>query len=169
MKERLADSALLCALLILFASASSGQARDLPTQQSGASSTLQELIDLQKAFVSAQERGDAEYVRNALDDDFLDRNQWQHDGQVRFRARHSPTRSARSTANFVRYQGPAARRMLRCRDLQGGISRQSIGEISVLERYLGQAGKPLEAQIPAEHLKPVECSRPRLMALCAYT
>lgn len=70
MKERLADRALLCAVLILLASASSGQARDLPTQQSGASSTLQELIDLQKAFVTAQERGDAEYVRNALDDDF---------------------------------------------------------------------------------------------------
>jgi len=69
MKERL-DSVLLCAVLVLFASASSGQARNLPTQQSSRSSTAQELIDLQKAFVSAQERGDAEYVRNALADDF---------------------------------------------------------------------------------------------------
>jgi len=70
MKQRL-DSALLCALLILFASVSSGQARNLAAQQSSPSSTAQELIDLQKALVSALERGDAEYVRNALADDFI--------------------------------------------------------------------------------------------------
>ena len=70
MKERLVDSALLCAVLIMFASASSEQARNVTTQQSSPPSTLEELTDLQKRFVSAQGRGDAEYVRNALADDF---------------------------------------------------------------------------------------------------
>jgi len=39
-------------------------------RQSG-SSIQQEIIDLQKAFVAAQERGDADYVKNALADDFV--------------------------------------------------------------------------------------------------
>ena len=48
----------------------SAGARDTAAQQSPTSSIQQELIDLQKAFVDAQERGDAEYVKNALADDF---------------------------------------------------------------------------------------------------
>lgn len=40
-------------------------------QQSSTSSFQQELINVQKALVDAQERGDAEYVKNAVDDDFV--------------------------------------------------------------------------------------------------
>jgi hypothetical protein len=43
---------------------------DETAQPSNASSFAQKLIDLQKELVSAQERGDAAYVRNALADDF---------------------------------------------------------------------------------------------------
>jgi len=38
--------------------------------QQSPSSVQQELIDLQKALVAAQERGDADYVKSALADDF---------------------------------------------------------------------------------------------------
>jgi hypothetical protein len=44
--------------------------RNVAAQQSATSSIRQEMIDLQKAFVDAEERGDAEYVKNALADDF---------------------------------------------------------------------------------------------------
>jgi hypothetical protein len=42
-----------------------------PQQASNASSFQQELIDTQKAFLDATERGDAAYVRNAVADDFM--------------------------------------------------------------------------------------------------
>ena len=41
------------------------------TQQSKLSSVQQELISVQKAFMDAQERGDAQYVKNAVADDFM--------------------------------------------------------------------------------------------------
>lgn len=41
------------------------------SRQSNASSAQQQMIDLQKQFIAAQERGDAEYVKNALADDFV--------------------------------------------------------------------------------------------------
>lgn len=57
----------ICAAVLLCVSA---QARDGAAQQSPTSPIQQELIDQQKAFVAAQERGDADYVKNALADDF---------------------------------------------------------------------------------------------------
>ncbi len=42
-----------------------------PPQASAASSFDQELINTEKAFLDALERGDAEYVKNAVADDFM--------------------------------------------------------------------------------------------------
>lgn len=61
----------LCAGIVLSASARAAEAHEAGPQQSNASSTEQELINLQKAFQNAQERGDAKYVNNAVADDFL--------------------------------------------------------------------------------------------------
>ena len=61
----------LCTALLLSASALGGETREAAPQQSGPSAVEQELINLQKAFLDAQERGDAEYVKNAVADDFL--------------------------------------------------------------------------------------------------
>lgn len=44
--------------------------QDGAAHPSDAASIQQEMIDLQKAFVGAQDRGNAEYVKNALADDF---------------------------------------------------------------------------------------------------
>ena len=40
-------------------------------QQADGSSLHQDFVALQKAFVAAQERGDAQYVKNAVADDFI--------------------------------------------------------------------------------------------------
>ena len=48
-----------------------GAGADSAPQQSSQSSLQQELIGMQKAFQNAQEGGDAEYVKNAVADDFL--------------------------------------------------------------------------------------------------
>ena len=61
----------LCVTLSLTVFAHAGKSRGVAAQQSDSSSVEQKLINLQKAFQDAQERGDAEYVRNAVADDFL--------------------------------------------------------------------------------------------------
>lgn len=61
----------LCVTFLLAVLAHAGETREILSQQSTASSVEQELVNLQKAFQNAQERGDAEYVRNAVADDFL--------------------------------------------------------------------------------------------------
>ena len=57
--------------LMMSAVARAGQTNAGTPQQSNLSSLQQELISTQKAFQDALERGDAEYVRNAVADDFL--------------------------------------------------------------------------------------------------
>lgn len=59
----------ICAVLLLFIPGQAATVRDV-VAQSATSSIRQEMIDLQKAFVDAQERGDAEYIENALAEDF---------------------------------------------------------------------------------------------------
>ena len=61
----------LCVTLSLIVFAHAGKSRGVAPQQSDSSSVEGKLINLQKAFQDAQERGDAEYVRNAVADDFL--------------------------------------------------------------------------------------------------
>jgi len=61
----------LCLTLLLTVLAHAAATREIAPQQSTASSIEQELINLQKAFQDAQERGDAEYVKNAVADDFV--------------------------------------------------------------------------------------------------
>ncbi len=60
-----------CLALMLSVFAQAGKARVNTPQQSNMSSVQQELINIQKAFLDALERGDAEYVKNAVADDFV--------------------------------------------------------------------------------------------------
>jgi hypothetical protein len=69
MTGRRATSLSLCTILIALAASSSAQT-SAPHPHQNASSLQQELIDLQKSFIAARERGDAAYVTNALADDF---------------------------------------------------------------------------------------------------
>ena len=69
MIERYAASLWMCTLTVVLVASSSGQTSG-PQSQRNSASLQQELIDLQRSFVSAKEHGDAEYVRNALADDF---------------------------------------------------------------------------------------------------
>lgn len=72
MKLRYSVLLLFCSLLLWGgAAAFAGTAPAKTAQASGNVSVQQELIDTQKAFLDAQERGDAEYVRSAVADDFL--------------------------------------------------------------------------------------------------
>jgi hypothetical protein len=66
--RRMITLSLLAVLLCAWAVAA--ETRDEAPQQSNTSLFQRELIDLQKALVNAQERGEAEYVRNAVADDF---------------------------------------------------------------------------------------------------
>ncbi len=52
-------------IAVLFTSSVPGSAHGKLSQQADAS-TSRELVALQKAFIAAQERGDAEYVKNAV-------------------------------------------------------------------------------------------------------
>jgi len=61
----------ICAAVLLCLPCHAAAASDGMAQQSSRSSIQQEMIDLQKAFEDAQERGDAEYVKDALADDFI--------------------------------------------------------------------------------------------------
>lgn len=58
----------LCA--VLMCAPKPATARETPGPQGAGSATEQQFVNLQKAFVEAQERGDAEYVKNSLADDF---------------------------------------------------------------------------------------------------
>lgn len=58
----------VCAALLFIPSQATAQ--DGAAQASGTPSIQQQMIDLQKSFIDAQERGDAEYVKNTLADDF---------------------------------------------------------------------------------------------------
>jgi len=60
----------ICVVLLLCIPSQAAVGQDGVTPQSPTSSIQQEMIDLQMAFVDAQERGDAEYVASALADDF---------------------------------------------------------------------------------------------------
>jgi hypothetical protein len=61
----------LCVTFLLTVLAHAGEAREIVSQQSNSSSVEHELVNLQKAFLQAQDRGDIEYVKNAVADDFL--------------------------------------------------------------------------------------------------
>ena len=60
-----------CLSLLLSLLGRAREANSDTTQQSNLSSVQQELISVQKAFIDAQERGDAQYVKNAVADDFM--------------------------------------------------------------------------------------------------
>jgi hypothetical protein len=64
MHNRYSVTISLCAVLLFAFAVETG------AQQSGAPSVQQELTNVQKAFMDAQDRGDADYVKNALADDF---------------------------------------------------------------------------------------------------
>jgi hypothetical protein len=71
MKIQRTGVCVLClALMPLIAARAGNTSSDAPPQ-SNPSAFQQELIRTQKAFQDAQDRGDAEYVRNAVADDFL--------------------------------------------------------------------------------------------------
>lgn len=61
----------ICAAIVLCVSARA-EVHDRAVQQSPTSPIQQQLIDLQKTFVDAQEHGDADYVNKALADDFIE-------------------------------------------------------------------------------------------------
>jgi len=61
---------MLCATVLLSIQGQATTVSNVASPQSPMSSLQQEMIDLQKAFVGAQERGDVEYVKSALADDF---------------------------------------------------------------------------------------------------
>jgi hypothetical protein len=60
----------ICLTVLLTSSAFAADARGKSSQQADGSSPRQDFVALQKAFIAAQERGDAEYVKNAVADDF---------------------------------------------------------------------------------------------------
>jgi hypothetical protein len=62
---------MFCVALMLSVVARAGETEGGTSQQSNLSSLQQELISTQKAFQDAHDRGDAEYIRNAVADDFL--------------------------------------------------------------------------------------------------
>ena len=62
---------IICAAVLLTSSAfAAAAARGKSSQQADGSSPRQDFVALQRAFIAAQERGDAEYVKNAVADDF---------------------------------------------------------------------------------------------------
>jgi len=61
---------IICVTLLLTRAALVADARGKSSQQADGSSPHQDLVALQKAFIAAQGRGDAEYVKNAVADDF---------------------------------------------------------------------------------------------------
>ena len=60
----------ICVPVLLLSSAIPLAARGKASQQANPSSPRQDFVALQKAFVAAQERGDSEYVKNAVAEDF---------------------------------------------------------------------------------------------------
>jgi hypothetical protein len=70
MMIRATTAFVLCLFLMTSVVARAGETSN-GAPQSNVSSLQQELIGTQKAFQAAQERGDAEYIKNAVADDFL--------------------------------------------------------------------------------------------------
>jgi hypothetical protein len=60
-----------CLSLLLSLLGRAGEANGDTPQQSNQPSVQQELISVQKAFLDAQQRGDAQYIKNAVADDFM--------------------------------------------------------------------------------------------------
>jgi hypothetical protein len=56
--------------VLLASSAFAANGRSKSSQQAEPSSSRPDFVALQKAFIAAQERGDAEYVKNAVAEDF---------------------------------------------------------------------------------------------------
>ena len=80
---------MICAAVLLTSSAFVAEAHGKSSQQADRS-PRQDFVALQRAFIAAQERGDAEYVKNAVADDFtgiestgnaIDRAEFVHVGQ----------------------------------------------------------------------------------------
>ena len=71
MEIRRMITVLFCLALLLSVVESAAEANSITPQRSNVSSVQQELINIQKAFQDAQERGDAGYVKNAVSDDFM--------------------------------------------------------------------------------------------------
>ena len=61
---------IICVTALLTSLAFAADARGKSSQQADGSSPRQDFVALQKAFIAARERGDAEYVKNAVADDF---------------------------------------------------------------------------------------------------
>ncbi|HVO60337.1 MAG TPA: nuclear transport factor 2 family protein [Terriglobales bacterium] len=59
------------AMMMTAVAAAAGRPVNAPQQASTASAFDQELINTEKAFLDAMERGDAEYIKNAVADDFV--------------------------------------------------------------------------------------------------
>lgn len=60
----------ICAAVLSFLPGEAASAQDVASPQSPPSSIRQQMIDVQRALVDAEERGDADYVKKALADDF---------------------------------------------------------------------------------------------------
>src|SRR5215470_10755788 len=61
---------IICITVLTVSLAFEADARGKSSQQADGSSSHQDFVALQKALIAAQERGDAEYVKNAVSDDF---------------------------------------------------------------------------------------------------
>jgi hypothetical protein len=61
---------MLCLTALLLTSAIPLAARGKASQSADASSSHEDFVALQKAFIAAQERGDADYIKNAVAEDF---------------------------------------------------------------------------------------------------
>lgn len=61
---------IICVAVLLTCSAFAAAPRGKSSQPADGSSPHEDFVALQKAFIAAQERGDAEYVKNAVADDF---------------------------------------------------------------------------------------------------
>lgn len=62
---------MMCVAVLLTSADFRADARGKSSQQADGSSPRQDFVALQKAFIAAQERGDTEYVSNAVADDFI--------------------------------------------------------------------------------------------------
>jgi hypothetical protein len=71
MKIRRMTTVSICLALLLSVVERAAEANSMTPRHSNVSSFEQELINIQKAFYDAQERGDTEYVKNAMSDDFM--------------------------------------------------------------------------------------------------
>ena len=61
---------IICAAVLVTSSSFAATAQGKSSQPAEGSSPGQDFVALQRAFLAAQERGDADYVKNAVADDF---------------------------------------------------------------------------------------------------